>query len=509
MKRHPLTIVAASFFLLQAPAFAESARVLNAQLDLNGNGVLDEAEVRLGVINRRTRLNLPALRALPAEKRDAAVQAILKAAEFQEGKSNASSDLAQLQMEYKLEGVKPPYALDRIDPKAFGLRTISVSGDSTAQDAIKPQTTRWSMAVRRTRDQTLKGLRNPDSGVKPPSDDPGAEEYFPEGALFSYKQDRMNDFNTFNAIGVFGLARRFGANPHYDASVSPPGSTQPAGATVDNTRVLRSSEFFFLLSLDRSDNDKEIPKKDRAKPDSNPSEKDTLEFEIGFSQQYAWRRAMPEEETDPEHLPFWGNNWLGLNYLGVDGALKLTTDSELRRRIWSGSLTFNPIWFVPGMEAYRFVGVYHNAFNRQCSLAKYRYRLNLDLIGGTVEREGSNDFNRSYRHFAYAGGSTTLELRPLPDLLDNRLTLLATYTWHKGISNNVDDADEFRASARYYFPMSFGFRRQFEAKGVDDRPWIEEPGQLLWALQLEYRRGETPITLERERSLTLGVGVAF
>jgi hypothetical protein len=509
MNRHGITVVVAWFIFSQALAFAEDARVLNAQLDLNGNGVLDETEVRLGVINRRSRLNLPALRNLPAPKREEAVKAILKAAEFQEEKSKASSDLAQLQTEYGLRGVAPPYALNRIDPKAFGLRAISVSGNTTAEDATKPQITRWSMAVRRTRDQTLKALRDPDSDVKPPSDDPTAEDYFPEGALFSYKQDRMNDFDTLNATGVFGLARRFGANPHYDASVTPSGSTLPAGVTVDNTRILRASEFFFMLSLDRSDNNKAIPKEDQSKPDSNPTEKDTLEFEIGFSNQYAWSQHIPEQETNPENLSPWGDNWLGLNYLGVDGALKLTTDSELRRRIWSGSLTFNPIWFAPGMEAYRKVGMYTNAFGKECSLAKYRYRLNLDLIGGTVEREGSNDFHRSYRHFAYAGGSTTLEIRPLPDLLDNRLTLLASYTWHKGISNNVDDADEFRASARYYFPMSFGFRRQLEAKGVDDRPWVEEPGQLLWALQLEYRRGETPITLEKERSLTLGIGVAF
>jgi hypothetical protein len=504
--RH-FTVICTAFIAFQTLACAETARVLNAQLDLNANGVLDESEVRLGVINSRSPLNLPALRALPAAKQKEAVDAILQAAEFQDEKSQGHSDFDQLKAEYRLGS--PPYAFDRIDPKAFGLRAIIVSGESKLDSSMKPQSRRWSAALRRTRAQTLKVLRDPDSSVEQPTAEDSKDDLFPEGALFSYKQDRLNDFSTLNATGVLGLSWHLGPNPHYDPSFKPEGSDRPVGVTIDNTRPLRNSEFFFLLSMDRSDNDKEIPEEDRAKPDSNPTEKDTLEFELGLTNLYAWSRRIAKNETDPTNVSRWGDNWLGFAALGVDGSLKLTTDSELRRRIWAGSLTFNPIWNIAGMEAWHGVGLYTDAYQKEAHWLAFRYRLNVDLIGGTVERKGSNDFNRTYRYFAYVGGNLTLELRPLPYILENRLTLLASYMRHEGISNNVDGADEFRASIRYYLPMTFGLPRQVEAKGIKDQPWIYESGKLLWALQLEYRRGEAPITLEKERSLTAGIGVAF
>jgi hypothetical protein len=491
---------AAAVLLLPMAAAAGVPSTLNAQLDMNGNGKLDADEIQLGLIHKKSRLNLPGLRRLPPKERKEAIAAVIKAAEFQKEESDSAAELAQLQKEYALESQNPPYSLDRIDPKAFGLRHILVEGQTVEEAANQPQATRWSAALRRTRDGALKALRDPSSDIQDP---------FKEGALFSYRRDENAGVDTINASGTFGLSWHLGPNPSYDAAFLPKGHDRPVGATVDNMRPLRNSEIFFLTTIDRSDNNKAIPKTEANHPASNPAEKDTLEFEFGLTNQYAWPQRIPEGATDPSEISRFGDNWLGLSALGVTGALKCTTDSEFRRNIWSGALTLNPVWALPGMEAWHSPFHYTNRYGRECSYFAFRYSLNTELIGGTVEEENSSDFQRAEDGFFYAGFNASIEVRPFPDLLDQRLTLLASYSQYEGLFEGTEGTQEFRASLRYYIPFAFGLPRRFPAKGVKGSDFVYEPGQLMWALQIEYRNGQTPITLEDEQSLTFGVSLAF
>jgi hypothetical protein len=261
--------------------------------------------------------------------------------------------------------------------------------------------------------------------------------------------------------------------------------------------------------VDRADNDREVPLANRGKAASNPKEKDTVEFEFGLADTYSWGRRIRKGATNPADISRLGKNALGLLGLGVSGGLTYNTDSEFRRAIWAGNLTFSPVWGLPGMDAWQGVWKLRDRYGRSSYLLGYRFSLSAGIVGGTVEEEGSDDFDRQEDGFLYAGFQAALDVEILPTLLSRRLALRASYAQYEGLLSGVEGTQDFRASLRYYLQFPFGFARLQKAGGVKGEPAVLEPGALTWALELAYRHGQDPISLEVDHSLTLGASVAF
>ncbi len=499
----PLRTILRSVFLLAllAPQLrAASDAELNAQLDLAPtDGRLNAQEMQLGIIHRKDRLNLPALRALEGQARAKAIAAILEAAKYADAASADAADFEQLYVDYRLDRTASSYPLGRIKPKAFGLHSVLVPGPTTAQSATQPQASSWDLALRRTKDQVLEALREPGQDYEP----------FAEGAHMSYQRDQEENVDSLKFEGVFGLSWHLGPNPRYKATHTPKGQDQPSGQTVGNTRPLRASELYLLTSIDRLDDDRPIPAADRSKAASNPKEKDTLAFEFGLTNRYAWKRRTPEGATDPAEISRLGDNWLGILALGANAGLSYTTDSEFRRAIWAGNLMFEPTWAIPGMHGWRGLVRLSDRYERDSFLLGYRFSLTCGIQGGTAEEEGSDDFDRKEDGFLYAGFTLALDVDVLPTLLDHRLALRASYSQWEGLLSGVAGVQDFRASLRYYLPVLFGPARVREAAGAEGAPAVLERGELTWAIEIAYRHGEDPITLEVAHSLTFGASVAF
>ena len=143
-----------------------SPSMLNAQLDIDRSGKLEEIEVLLGLKNEMLGqpYNLSAMRdkkEIPKPLREELEK------EFKTVGPNKRP--SELRMRYddlirQYSDRKPPYALDKMDPREFGLKTRAVLGPSDLDIAAKPVLSRWNFQIRRSKED----LDIPIDGISTP-----------------------------------------------------------------------------------------------------------------------------------------------------------------------------------------------------------------------------------------------------------------------------------------------------------------------------------------------------
>lgn len=446
-----------------------SPSMLNAQLDIDRSGKLEEIEVLLGLKNELLGqpYNLSAMRdkkEIPKPLREELEK------EFKTVGPNKRP--SELRMRYddlirQYSDRKPPYALDKMDPREFGLKTRAVLGPSDLDIAAKPVLSRWNFQIRRSKED-----------LDIPID--GDFDTYEQGALVSYGRDFESKRDSWTLKGVTALSYNMWMNPDYDPTlVASAGKTapQPSDALVE----WRTFDARLLTTFDRLD-----------VSNGGDGEVNSLKWGLGIKAEAGFRETTA-----------------GMNSFAFALAAVYDTDFDFKKEIVGGEFDLYPIFALWGCASYGDLWRYRNRYGKETSAFYVRWTPYLHAEGGRVEAAGSSKGVRAYDNFGRVGGGVLVEIVPLADWFDRRLSIQASYYHYEGLSEHVDSAHVFHATAQYVLPIGTGVYEPTLAEGVEGHSRELRQRDLLVTFRVEYTNGEKAFSQERENSLLFGIGVAF
>ena len=448
--------------------------IFNRQLDFNNDGFLQEDEIRLGLLNMRSKLNLPALRDKAKKNGGKVPKSIFE----DHDKKQNDDDYETFRLQYD-PNKKMPYPLAEVD-HADLITTLEQPGPLQKDVEMYPKKSRWDFRVRRTKDKVVGALNNSSDTEKNALVDPYAE-----GALFSYRRDLDLSQDVWSARGAMGLKYSLMDNPDYKPPQQRMGGKTNNAPPVDNTGALQDFSWLITSTFDRVNT--------RGGTGTGTKEVDQLTIETGPSGTWAWGSGGP----------------LGMSAATGSITGSLATDFEFNKRVWSVNADLEPLWILPGFHHFGSIGNGTNRIGRVSRLLSYRFGFNIHFEGGVVEEAGSSNTLRQYDSFARIGGKAHVEIHPFPDYFKDRLSLEASYERYQGLLRKNTSPDAFRATARYVLNTRSGLWDMKKAAGDSSSPYVLEQRNILWAFQIEYLNGETPFLDEKDHSITVGLGVAF
>lgn len=435
---------------------------LNSQIDIRDPGRLDREEVLLGLKNLGTKggLNLPKIKA---------------EGKFPKGLTEDPKLLDRYEIFLFTQKAAPPYRLADVDPAEFGISEILRPGPGAAEIAQRRRNPKFDINLRRETKQLFKALEDP----------------YAQGALFSYGRDYLTDEEKLSAKGVLGISYSLLKNEEYDPYYAEREAGVPNLPRASNILFLRNLENVFTFEFDRLNSSK-----------AGTAGTDKLAFglhtvadlffgfqaeEFNLQSADADRAAGREVDISKFHNPF-------LRSVLVDLSAVWTTDSGFDQNIQSLALDFTPFFSLAGSGRYGHI-------SQDNPLLSYRWSVTAHLEAGTVKEAGTaTQFKTD--EFARAGGAATLELLFFPIQLNKRLSGEVSYLYYQALNSDVETVQQFRASVQWILAFGTGV---FETRKSGARGEREA----FTALRVEYVSGTTPITLEKEQSLLVGLGVAF
>lgn len=168
--------------------------------------------------------------------------------------------------------------------------------------------------------------------------------------------------------------------------------------------------------------------------------------------------------------------WKALGWSGIDAGFDYTTNFDFDGSIYSGHITWSPIFNAPRWWA-----------NGKAmpipflSSLRYRFRQYVHLEGGTVESPLPTSLDSD---FLRLGGAAGLDI--LIPVGEREITLSADFRYYADLLSNDDDHDNFRAAAT--IPL-------------------DRLGHFI--LQVAYEQGQIALTQQEVDLLTIGFGVRF
>lgn len=435
---------------------------LNSQIDINDNGSLDRTEVLLGLKNLGTKggLNLPKIKA---------------EGKFPKGLTEDAKLLDRYEIFLFTQKAAPPYRLVDVDPAEFGVSEFLRPGPGAAEIAERRRNPKFDINLRRETKQLFKALEDP----------------YAQGALFSYGRNYLSDEEKLSAKGVLGISYSLLKNEKYDAYFAEREAGVPNLPQRSNILFLRNLENLFTFEFDRLNSSK-----------AGTAGTDKLAFGLhtvadlffGFEAEEfnrqsanADRAAGRKPDSSKYHHPF-------LRNVLVDLSATWTTDSGFDQNIQSLALDFTPFLDLAGSGSY-------GSLPRDNPLLSYRWNVTAHLEAGTVKEAGTaTQFKTD--EFARAGGAATLEVLFFPIQLDERLSGEVSYLYYQAINSDVETVQHFRASVQWILAFGTGVFATRKSGARGER-------EAFTALRVEYVSGTTPITLQKEQSLLVGLGVAF
>ncbi len=432
---------------------------LNAQVDFDGNGLLDYDEIIFALAHKLTGEGDLLGQKAKGKAPKAAVPAKLP---------TKVKDAWQTIEEVALPsgGHGHEYALGAINPRKLGLEKLLLPAETDEARKHQRYFKEWDYKIRRSVDDLEKPI----------------EDAYAQGALFSYAQDYNRNESQWAARGVISLGYSIVENPDY---VGPLGDAK--GVFSDpTTDPQRRSETAFLHSVTYKAN---VAFDKVTTGGSDREEVDTLDF--SGSAAFVWQ------------LPA---NLTGVRHLGAELAGHYATDFNGEKGIYAATLEVTPTTGLPGNGVFKWLGEYHNRFNESNYLLAFRWSVSLHGEVGTVADANAEPALLNYDSFARIGGKANLEVLIFPDAFNNRLTLDVSYTHREALESKVPDTHLFSAALQYVFPIGSGLYSRTAKKG--EVPYRTERDQV-WTLRLEYTNGVTPLVAEDDNHLLVGLGIAF
>ena len=464
--RHlPLLGLALSAVIFASPArgiSVEEKRKRNAQLDINGDQMLSKEEVKLGLLH----LMHPEKVNLPKIKKDGKLPAEVKTDEALEERYIIFRQTVL---------PPPPYALNAVAPSEFGLDQVFLPGADPVAEALKPYTTKWDIKLRRTTDDLKKPMK----------------DGYEQGALFSYGYNYLTKEDQWTARGVLAISYSAMQNRKYDqlARERVDGKANLPQFTPPEAAFVRSIDGLFTLEFDKVNTG-----------GSTKGEVDNLKFGLHliadlFTGQTAAQenRRIAESGGRPQDTKD-----AFLESVIADLSAMWSTDSNFERNVPSVQLDLTPNFGLPGSHSYGYP--FGNENHR--GPVGFRWVVTGHVEVGTVQETGQTGPNFRTDNFARAGGSGVLDVLVLPDLLEDRLSLQAKYLYYKSLMSDVRSSHLFHASAQYVLPIGSGLHKNLPSGARGGR-------DILATLRVEYQNGEIPLTLEKDESLLIGLGVYF
>ncbi|HEV2803304.1 MAG TPA: hypothetical protein VGW57_00100 [Chthoniobacterales bacterium] len=448
--------------LLLLPAFGVAAAdraTLNAQLDIDGNKKLDYGEVLLGLRHRNTpgKVNLPQIQKDKKLPEDIYLDKDLQAQYpiFIAPRPNQRRH-------------SPPYSLDEIDPAEFGLEKVYSAGPTEAEKASRRYVSKFELKLRRSKDD----LAN------------NQGDAYEQGALFSFGHDYDTKADQWTAKGIVALSYELKENPNYDpyalqreaetVNSSAGGKSSLPPAAPPAPAVLQTVSSLFTLEFE--------------KVDTSPGDKDEV-----------------NSLTFGEHLVlglYTGGHSSLVNSVMVDFAGKWATDFAFNKKIYDLEVEVAPLFNLSGGgDSYGHPIRWSHSGGEETLLA-WKWGIVFHAEAGKVEENNGEAALMQNDRFARIGARANIELRLLPDLLKNRLSLTASYLDYEALTTDTHRSRLFRASAQYILVFATGKKTETESGAM-----INQDARA--ALRVEYQDGEIPLVQEKDKSVLVGFGVFF
>lgn len=441
-----------------ALAFATSPAELVGQLDVNGNGQLDNpAEVYLGLYYRK----YPGKTDLARIRMDKEVpDAIL----------NAEGLGKDYQKFLKRYGTKTAYRFAEIEQATFAIEKIVHAGPTEAELRMQPYAWEHGLRIRRDASQ----LNAPAASARAGD---AFEDIYDQSAIFTYGRNFNTEIDQWTARGIVAYSLTRADNPYYQV-------TGPDGKTpvIPARGPLRSLGLDLSVGFDKVNTG-----------GSSAGEVDTLDFGAGVST--SWR-------VRPDVFRFSG---LTASLTG-----HWATDFDIEKRVVGGTLEVTPTFLLPGYQTFdALLGTYKIARLDEegrpttRSYVDFRWWISLHAEAGQVlDAEGEAGL-QGYEGFARVGGSANLQIQPFPEALENRLNLYASYLHYEAVTSRTPSSHLFRASLEYLLPWAGGIKNPQNEAGprtADD---------ITFSLKIEYQNGEIPFVQEKDNSILIGLGILY
>ncbi|HTG43717.1 MAG TPA: hypothetical protein VK633_04220 [Verrucomicrobiae bacterium] len=444
-------------------ADSERAR-LNAQLDIDNSKQLERAEVMLGLKNLRTRggINLPKIK---------------ETGKLPEGLLEDEKLLDRYEIFVLTQKAPPPYALTAVDPAEFGLAGELRQGPSEKEILSRRYNPTFNINLRRETKNLFKALEDP----------------YAQGALFSYSQDYLSGEEQMAAKGVLGISYSLVENPKYRIETDETPDGKAVAAEKPASPFLRNFESLFTFEFDRLKT---------SKPDTEGTDKLAFglhfvaDLFLGQSAELANRRMAAAAKAEGREVDFTAFQDPIVRSLLVDLSAQWATDSNFNRNIQSVSLDVTPYFKFHGFGRFGHLG---GGDDPKKEWLSYRLSLTGHLEAGTVAEPGKPNLSDE---FTRAGGRGTGEFLIAPGLLEERLSAELSYLYYHGFGSDSHTVRQFKVSGQYVLGWGTGiFGVQSSGARAERKTFT--------ALRVEFVNGTTPITLEDEKSLLIGLGVSF
>lgn len=446
-------------FTLRAEVFPPGPDRLNAQIDFNGDRILDYDEIIFAITRKEKGTgDILAQQALKSAPKAPPV------AKLDPRVSDVWLTIVDIAVPLA-PGDPPRYRLDAINPRRLGLEKMMVAAPTQVELKRQQYIHDFNYKVRRST-----------SDLKKPLTDP-----FAQGALFSFAQDYNTNEDQWAARGVVSFEYSVTQNPTFEAADldGKSGADSPRAFETDHL-LLRSAAYRLNIAFDKV-----------TTGGSKRGEVDTLDFFATAA--YWW------------HLP--DNNPTGITGITADISGHYLTDFSGEKAIYAATLDVEPITGLPGHGVYKFLWKRTNRFNEKEFLLGFRWSASLHAETGVVQEANMVPNLLNYDNFTRLGGKAGLEVLLLPDALQSRLSLTADYTHHEALQSDVPSTHLFSAALQYVFPVGSGLYAKSALKKGEEQIMTER--DMMWTLRLEYTNGTTPLVADDDHHLLVGLGVAF
>ena len=439
---------------------------LNALLDIDNSGQLERPEVLLGLKNLRTSggINLPKIKAT---------------GKLPEGLLEDKKLLDRYEIFVSTQKAPPPYSLTEVDPAEFGISGELRSGPSDEEIRSRRYNPHFDINLRRETKQLFKAL--------------SLENSYAQGALFSYSQDYLSGEEKLAAKGVLGISYSLLENSKYRPEPSETADGKTVQPELPASPFLRNFESLFTFEFDRLAT---------TKPGANGTDKLAFglhlvaDLFLGHSAELANQRLTAEARAEGREVDFQAFQDPIVRSLLVDLSAEWTTDSAFNRNIGGVNLDVTPYFKFHGFGRYGHLG---GADDPKKEWLSYRFTLTGHLEAGT---DGNSGNTNSSDEFTRGGGRSVAEFLIAPGLLDRRLSAEVSYLYYQGFESDTRTVKQFKASGQYVLGFGTGIFALQSSGARAER-------QTFTALRIEFVNGRTPITLKEEKSLLIGLGVAF
>jgi hypothetical protein len=431
---------------------------LNAQIDFNGDRVLDYDEIIFAITRKEKgtgdilaqQAMKRAPKAPPVDKLDPRVSDVW---------------LTIVDIAVPIAAGDPPrYRLDAINPRRLGLEKMMFAAPTQIELKQQPYIRDFNYKVRRSAGDLKKPLNDP----------------FAQGALFSFAQDYNTNEDQWAARGVVSFEYSVTQNPAFEGPSSKELDANRPGVFDTDRFFLRSAAYRLNIAFDKV-----------STGGGNRGEVDTLD--LFATAAYWW------------HLP--DKNPTGILGITADVSGHYLTDFSGEKAVYAGTIDVEPITGLPGHGVYKFLWKRTNRFNEKEFLLGFRWSASLHFEAGTVQDANMSPNLMNYDAFSRVGGKVGLEMLLLPDALQSRLSLTADYTHHEALQDEVPSTHLFAAALQYVFPVGSGLYAKNAPKKNEEQVMTER--DMMWTLRLEYTNGTTPLVADDDHHLLIGLGVAF